>query len=90
MLRLIGALGAGVGFAGGIFTYPYIFLTDIVGTDTVDTAARREVARGTRFPRLSGAEGGDPRGVRTRQKAVTSRWPTGIRAGAEFKMPTMA
>ena len=23
------------------------------------------------------------------QKAVTSRWPTGIRAGAEFKMPTM-
>jgi malonate-semialdehyde dehydrogenase (acetylating)/methylmalonate-semialdehyde dehydrogenase len=33
-----------------------------------------------------------PEGVRfyTRQKAVTSRWPTGIRAGAEFKMPTMA
>ncbi len=32
-----------------------------------------------------------PEGVRfyTRQKAVTSRWPTGIRAGAEFKMPTM-
>jgi malonate-semialdehyde dehydrogenase (acetylating)/methylmalonate-semialdehyde dehydrogenase len=30
-------------------------------------------------------------GVRfyTRQKAITSRWPTGIRAGAEFKMPTM-
>jgi malonate-semialdehyde dehydrogenase (acetylating)/methylmalonate-semialdehyde dehydrogenase len=25
----------------------------------------------------------------TRQKAITSRWPTGIRAGAEFKMPTM-
>jgi malonate-semialdehyde dehydrogenase (acetylating)/methylmalonate-semialdehyde dehydrogenase len=25
----------------------------------------------------------------TRQKAVTTRWPTGIRAGAEFKMPTM-
>ena len=24
-----------------------------------------------------------------KQKAVTSRWPTGIRAGAEFKMPTM-
>jgi hypothetical protein len=52
MLRLIGAfvlgglIGAGVGFAGGIFAYPYIFLTDIVGTDTVDTAARREVARG--------------------------------------------
>ena len=32
-----------------------------------------------------------PEGVRfyTRQKAVTSRWPTGIRAGAEFTMPTM-
>ncbi|MEZ5837872.1 MAG: CoA-acylating methylmalonate-semialdehyde dehydrogenase [Geminicoccaceae bacterium] len=30
-------------------------------------------------------------GVRfyTRQKAITSRWPTGIKAGAEFKMPTM-
>ena len=30
-------------------------------------------------------------GVRfyTKQKAVTSRWPTGVRAGAEFKMPTM-
>jgi hypothetical protein len=53
MLRLIGAfvlgglIGAGVGFAGGIFAYPYIFLADIVGTDTVDTAGRREVARGT-------------------------------------------
>ncbi|HEX6114154.1 MAG TPA: CoA-acylating methylmalonate-semialdehyde dehydrogenase [Geminicoccaceae bacterium] len=33
-----------------------------------------------------------PEGVRfyTKQKAVTTRWPTGIRAGAEFKMPTMA
>ncbi len=32
-----------------------------------------------------------PEGVRffTRLKAITSRWPTGIRAGAEFKMPTM-
>ena len=30
-------------------------------------------------------------GVRfyTKQKAITSRWPTGIKAGAEFKMPTM-
>jgi hypothetical protein len=25
----------------------------------------------------------------TKQKAVTSRWPTSIRAGGEFKMPTM-
>ena len=32
-----------------------------------------------------------PEGVRfyTRQKAVTSRWPTGIRSGVEFTMPTM-
>jgi malonate-semialdehyde dehydrogenase (acetylating) / methylmalonate-semialdehyde dehydrogenase len=32
-----------------------------------------------------------PEGVRfyTRQKAVTSRWPTGIRSGAEFVIPTM-
>jgi malonate-semialdehyde dehydrogenase (acetylating) / methylmalonate-semialdehyde dehydrogenase len=30
-------------------------------------------------------------GVRfyTKQKAVNSRWPTGSRAGAEFKMPAM-
>jgi hypothetical protein len=30
-------------------------------------------------------------GVRfyTEQKAVTSRWPTGTRAGAEFKMATI-
>jgi malonate-semialdehyde dehydrogenase (acetylating)/methylmalonate-semialdehyde dehydrogenase len=32
-----------------------------------------------------------PEGVRfyTRLKTITSRWPTGIRAGAEFAMPTM-
>jgi len=32
-----------------------------------------------------------PEGIRfyTRLKTVTSRWPTGIRAGAEFSMPTM-
>ncbi|MCC7010546.1 MAG: CoA-acylating methylmalonate-semialdehyde dehydrogenase [Acidobacteria bacterium] len=32
-----------------------------------------------------------PEGVRfyTRMKTITSRWPTGIRAGAEFIMPTM-
>ena len=32
-----------------------------------------------------------PEGVRfyTRLKAVTQRWPAGIRAGAEFVMPTM-
>jgi malonate-semialdehyde dehydrogenase (acetylating)/methylmalonate-semialdehyde dehydrogenase len=33
-----------------------------------------------------------PEGVRfnTRMKTVTSRWPTGIRSGAEFVMPTMS
>lgn len=33
-----------------------------------------------------------PEGVRfyTRLKTITSRWPTGIRAGADFVMPTMA
>jgi malonate-semialdehyde dehydrogenase (acetylating)/methylmalonate-semialdehyde dehydrogenase len=32
-----------------------------------------------------------PEGIRffTRYKAVTSRWPTGIRAGADFIMPTL-
>ena len=32
-----------------------------------------------------------PEGVRffTRMKTITSRWPTGIRAGADFMMPTM-
>ncbi len=32
-----------------------------------------------------------PEGIRfyTKLKAVTSRWPTGIRAGAEFRMPTL-
>jgi malonate-semialdehyde dehydrogenase (acetylating) / methylmalonate-semialdehyde dehydrogenase len=33
-----------------------------------------------------------PEGVRfyTRLKTITSRWPTGIRTGAEFVMPTMS
>jgi len=33
-----------------------------------------------------------PEGMRfyTRMKTITTRWPTGIRAGAEFVMPTMA
>ena len=32
-----------------------------------------------------------PEGVRfyTRLKTITTRWPTGIRAGADFVMPTM-
>jgi hypothetical protein len=33
-----------------------------------------------------------PEGVRfyTRLKTITSRWPTGVRAGAEFVMPAMS
>jgi malonate-semialdehyde dehydrogenase (acetylating)/methylmalonate-semialdehyde dehydrogenase len=33
-----------------------------------------------------------PEGVRfySRMKTITSRWPTGIRVGAEFVMPTMS
>ena len=53
MLRVIGAfvlgalIGIGAGFAGGIFAYPYVFLADIVGMDTVDMTGRRQVAQGT-------------------------------------------
>jgi len=43
-----GLLGVAAGFAAGIFVYPYFFLADIVGTDTVeDAAGRTVVARGT-------------------------------------------
>ena len=43
-----GLFGLFAGFAVGIFVYPYIFLTDIVGTDEVADATIREVlARGT-------------------------------------------
>jgi hypothetical protein len=42
-----GLIGLGAGFALGIFVYPYIFLADIVATDTVDERLRRKVlARG--------------------------------------------
>jgi hypothetical protein len=45
---VIGAvLGAGGGFALGIFFYPYIFLADIVGAEKVENpAAKKLVARG--------------------------------------------
>jgi len=36
-----GLLGAGGGFALGIFVYPYIFLADIVGTDKVSEPQTR-------------------------------------------------
>ncbi len=42
-----GLLGAAAGFAAGIFVYPFVFLSDIVGTDRVDTrVAGRIVATG--------------------------------------------
>jgi hypothetical protein len=43
-----GLLGLAAGFAIGIFVYPYIFLADIVASEEVDGATRRQVvARGT-------------------------------------------
>jgi hypothetical protein len=43
-----GVLGLAVGFAAGIFVYPYIFLADIVAAEKVDDATQRKVlARGT-------------------------------------------
>lgn len=48
VLIIGGLLGAIVGFAAGIFVYPYIFLADIVATEQVNDPARRQVvARGT-------------------------------------------
>lgn len=49
LMLIVGALigGAG-GFALGIFVYPYIFLADIVATDTVSPeAAKTILAQGT-------------------------------------------
>ena len=43
-----GILGSGVGFAAGIFVYPYIFLADIVAAETVaDADSRTLVAKGS-------------------------------------------
>ena len=43
-----GVLGTGLSFAIGIFVYPYVFLADVVATETVtDAAERRVVATGT-------------------------------------------
>jgi hypothetical protein len=43
-----GLLGGAAGIALGIFVYPYIFLSDIVGTDKVENlASRKVVAKGT-------------------------------------------
>jgi hypothetical protein len=44
------------------------------------------LCRGHDVPFIDGVVG---RYFSTGQKAVTSRWPTGTRAGAEFKLPTM-
>ena len=43
-----GVLGTGFGFAAGIFVYPYVFLADVVATETVaDAEDRRVLAKGT-------------------------------------------
>ena len=43
-----GVLGSGLGFVVGIFVYPYIFLADVVATETVtDAETRNVVAKGT-------------------------------------------
>lgn len=43
-----GVLGVALGFAAGIFVYPYIFLADIVAAETVaDRETRPVVARGS-------------------------------------------
>lgn len=42
-----GALGAGAGFVLGIFVYPYIFLADIVATETASARDATPVATGT-------------------------------------------
>ena len=52
MLKMLGVfvfgglLGAGLGFAVGIFVYPYVFLADIVGTEAAPAGARTVLARG--------------------------------------------
>ncbi len=55
MLRSIGIfvvgglIGAVAGFAGGIFVYPYIFLSDIVASDKVADRATKMVVANGRF-----------------------------------------
>ncbi len=55
MLRSIGIfvvgglIGAVAGFAGGIFVYPYIFLSDIVASDKVADRATKTVVATGRF-----------------------------------------
>ena len=42
-LTVGGLVGAGIGFAVGLFVYPYIFLADIVAMEEVQDAASKEV-----------------------------------------------
>jgi hypothetical protein len=42
-----GVFGTAVGFALGVFLYPYIFLADIVAQETVDAKNQAVVATGT-------------------------------------------
>lgn len=55
---LIGALlGGFVGFAGGIFVYPYIFLAGVVATEDIGDVSRRQVVAKGSFIH---ADPGDP------------------------------
>jgi hypothetical protein len=47
-----------------------------------DSIPKRHIQKGQRYADRSR----DERGLKT----ITTRWPTGIRAGAEFVMPTMS
>jgi hypothetical protein len=45
---LLGAVvGLAVGIAGTIFVYPFVFLSGIVATETLDASAKTRVAEGT-------------------------------------------
>jgi len=44
-----GVIGAGAGFALGIFVYPYIFLADIVATDSFDKQSAAPLVAEGRF-----------------------------------------
>lgn len=46
MFVLGGVLGGGMGFAAAIFAYPFIFLNDLVATETVDASGRQNIATG--------------------------------------------
>lgn len=44
-----GSLGIGLGFAAGIFVYPYVFLADIVAQEKVENAEAKKVVATGKF-----------------------------------------